>query len=884
MTGERKSSWQPLPRKLDRPVEISPVCRRRSGRPVATQRADDSRWLEEPARTVALVFGLAIGLIAYYVALLQHISPASTDRPVLWPVVAAGCWATSNFAVPVRNRRSSVSVSVIEIPILVGIVFLPPALVLSATLVGQTGILIQRRRKLGKSLASFLVETWAVALALPAYDVIVHGHSVLGWFGWLAAGTCVVLIGGVDALGTIAAIAIMRGRRKLPPLPPLFTEVAIGAGLSGVVGILAITITSLSPEAVLLASALAVPGGMIWRRSQVARRQYRDLQKLFGSVRALETTPGSAKDLIGSLLDQARNLMSASSAAVAVALDPPLEHLALHARLADDSPAQFFEAQPLSPAMRQALESGPAALGPSNPGPEGLLSEIGARDAVLVPFSSGDAGSGYLVVADRPFTHDGFDESDVAVLSALAGNAAVVLRKSALIDKLAYEAALREHEARHDSLTGLPNRTSFFQQVSEALWVSTADREIAVFLIDMDSFKQVNDTLGHQTGDMVLTEIAQRLAPYSREEGTFVARLGGDEFGLMVQGQHLQQAIRDIAARLQKTILEPIASTPVELRLGASIGVAIGRPGQSSAQRLMSQSDIAMYTAKEKPGGFWLYDTGSDRTTLRKLSMAGELRRAVEEGGLSLHYQPVHHVTTGALISFEALARWSHADLGFVPPDEFIPLAEHAGLIDPLTWWALDTALAQLRQWRESAPGLRMAVNLSARTVSRPGLVERVAEALSKADLGPAALQLELTESSMMAARGTEAIHSLNELGVALSIDDFGTGFSSLSRLRHLPFSELKVDKSFVLQMQPGNHDEAIVRSVIEIARGLDKLVIAEGVETKAILDHLGLLGCHAAQGYYLSRPLPPDKCTPLLAAYRPEANGPAAQVRGVRR
>jgi diguanylate cyclase (GGDEF)-like protein len=853
---------------------------------MASQQAPTRRagGLTEPARACAIICLLAAGLLGCYFSVLGHLRPALGNHALLWPVVALGCWAASSFAVPVRNRKASFSVSVIEIPVLVGVVFLTPALVLTACFVGQVAQMVQRRKNPGRGLASYLVQSLAVAAEVPIYHWVLTGHSPLAWYGWLAAAAGIVAAVVVDTFGMIVATRVLRGRSKLPPLVPLSTEVAIGAALSTVVGILAVTVTSLSPPAILLSSALAVPGGIVWRRAQIARRQHRDLQKLFSSVRALGSAPGGARELIETLLEQARNLMSAGTAAVAVALEPPLEHLALHARLEGDGPVKFSEAQAPGPATGEALTRRPAAIKAGAPENVDLLRELRATEAILVPFAAGDPSSGYLMVADRPFFHAGFDEGDVAVLSALAGNAAVVLRKSALIDKLAYEASLREHEARHDALTGLPNRASFFQQVSEALWVGDPGREVAVFIMDMDGFKLVNDTLGHQTGDTVLTEIAQRLVPYDHHEGAFVARLGGDEFGLMLQGQDLQASAHETASLLQATILEPLVSTPVELRLTASIGAAIGRAGQSTAQRLMSQADIAMYEAKEKSGGFWLYDTGSDRTTLRHLSMAGELRRAIDNGGLTLHYQPVHEVRTGALLSFEALARWSHEDLGFVPPDEFIPLAEHAGLIDPLTWWALDTALGQLRTWRQVAPELRVAVNISARTVSRPGLVERVAGSLSRADLAPSALRLELTESSMMAARGTDAIHALDEMGVSLSIDDFGTGFSSLSRLRHLPFSELKVDKSFVLQMEPGNNDEAIVRSVIEIARGLDKSVTAEGVETKAILDHLALLGCHAAQGYYISRPVPADKCGPLLSAYRPGAPGPGAGATGLRR
>ncbi len=822
---------------------------------------------------IAVLIAAMAGL---YVGRLATAHPPGGEHLAFWPMVAIGTWAAVGHGVPIRDRKASLQLALTEIPMVVGMAYLTPLQALTAAFVGHFVAQVTSRRPVLKILNNSLALSLSFAVGLVVYHLVIGSARPVTFMGWTAVAVAlsiqIVLNFSVVVFGAI----FRTWRWAYPPLRDMAVQAGLNFAICTVGGILAVSMASVGTWTLLMFAGVSVPAGLGWRKADTARRRYNGLEKLYTSVRRIDLAEGGEREVMSVMLEEARLLLAAGVAAVMVPLEPPLDHLGLSARLVGEGPVVYREAQPLGAVSRLIAAKGPTLLHRRH-GKEiaSALAEQGYTEAVAVPLCSGTSGPGYLLVADRPFVHEGFDKEDVTMLAALASNAEVVLRKSALLEKLRYEAAVRDHEARHDALTGLPNRENFTALLRERLLALAPGAAVAVLLIDLDGFKNVNDTLGHQMGDMVLAEVARRVGPLA-QGGTVVARVGGDEFVVFVPGTDDAAALAQ-AAQARALIAKPMRVATVELAVGASVGVTVEAAGRTDSQKLLSHADIALHQAKLRSNGTCLYSEGADRTALRRLSMVGELRRAIEDGALELHYQPVHDVGSGRLISCEALARWEHDKFGRVGPDEFIPLAERAGLIDPLTWWALDTALGQVKHWRELVPELKVAVNLSARSLSRPNLVDLVAGALDRAGVSPDALRLELTESSMMAARGKQAIHALSELGVALSIDDFGTGFSSLSRLRRLPFAELKVDRSFVSQMEPGNDDEAIVRSVIEIARGLDKVVTAEGVETRATLDHLYALGCDAAQGYYLGRPVPASAYEALLLAQPCPAGAPAA-------
>jgi diguanylate cyclase len=423
------------------------------------------------------------------------------------------------------------------------------------------------------------------------------------------------------------------------------------------------------------------------------------------------------------------------------------------------------------------------------------------------------------------------------------------------------QAAENAHQASHDALTGLPNRTMLRDRTDQA--IHQADRELvpaALLLIDLDRFKEVNDTLGHHYGDQLLLQVGERLRDSLREVDT-VARLGGDEFAVLLPRIETGEGATTVARKLQDVLEEPFLLEDLALDVEASIGVAVYPQHGSDADELLQHADIAMYVAKETHAGFVLFDPAQDQHSPRRLALLGELRRAIESDQLVLHYQPKVDAHSGQLLGVEALVRWQHPDHGLIPPGDFIPLAERTGLIGPLTHYVLDAALRQCQQWRQAGHELAVAVNISARRLLDVEFPDEVASLLARWEVPARLLVVEITESTIMADpdRALEILGRLNAMGVQLSIDDFGTGYSSMAYLKSLPVHELKVDRSFVTQMNSDSRDAVIVRSTIDLGRNLGLRVVAEGVEDQTTLQELDMLGCDAIQGYYVSRPVPPD-------------------------
>jgi diguanylate cyclase (GGDEF)-like protein len=429
------------------------------------------------------------------------------------------------------------------------------------------------------------------------------------------------------------------------------------------------------------------------------------------------------------------------------------------------------------------------------------------------------------------------------------------------------QAEVNEHQALHDALTDLPNRTLFHDRVHQAL--ASARREhiaAAVMIMDLDRFKEVNDTLGHASGDELLKQVGLRLRESLRESDT-VARLGGDEFGVLLPKVVDAEAAVAVARKLRTTLEEPFTLHGLALRMEASIGIALFPDHGPDVQSLLQRADVAMYVAKEHPSGCEVYARERDEYSPDRLTLLTELRRAIDRGQLLLHYQPKADLRTGDIQGVEALVRWQHPERGMIPPNEFIPPAQKTGVITPLTMFVLDEALRQCRTWALQGMELCVAVNLSTRNLLDVHLPDTVGELLARWEVPARLLELEITESTILAdpVRAMEILSRLDEMGIRLAIDDFGTGYSSLAYLKRLPVDELKIDKSFILGMEESENDAVIVRSTIDLGRNLGLRVVAEGVETAKAWNRLLSLGCDIAQGYYLSRPVPADQLTEWL-------------------
>ena len=409
-----------------------------------------------------------------------------------------------------------------------------------------------------------------------------------------------------------------------------------------------------------------------------------------------------------------------------------------------------------------------------------------------------------------------------------------------------------ERMALHDALTGLPNRTLLHDRIEQAIRnAQRARNQMAVLLLDLDRFKDINDTLGHHVGDLLLTEVGPRLQQPLRSADT-VARLGGDEFAILLLGPtDLEMACR-VAERVVEALRRPFAIQDLTLEIGISIGVALYPEHGATASELLQHAGVAMYAAKRDQLGFVVYSPESDTNSVRQLTLTGELRRAIEDDQLVLEFQPKINAQTAELAGVEALIRWLHPEHGAIPPTEFIHSAEQTGLIKPLTLWVLNAALRALQGWQQEGFGFGVAVNLSVKSLHDPQLPEVIRLLLRSWEQRPELLTFEITESALMADPVTalKVLARISEIGCRLSLDDFGTGYSSLAYLQKLPIDELKIDRSFVVAMTHDDNAAVIVRSVVNLAKGLGLGVVAEGVETEQAFTWLRALGCEHVQGF----------------------------------
>jgi diguanylate cyclase (GGDEF)-like protein len=509
--------------------------------------------------------------------------------------------------------------------------------------------------------------------------------------------------------------------------------------------------------------------------------------------------------------------------------------------------------------VREALE------GKVEAGVEDNAEELGAKGRfieVYVPIRGGVFES-YMSYA--PTARAIAADTRVVILMLVAG----LLALWATLYRTVARASRRlRHQASHDALTNLSNRTELYELGERALAAARRDDTLAaLLLIDLDRFKEVNDTMGHEQGDRLLVEVAARLRGLLRSTD-ILARLGGDEFAVLAALPH-RGALGEVATRLHAALARPFDLGGVAIELGASIGIALQPDHGDDVSTLLRHADVAMYEAKRSATSIETYDCERDPYSAERLALLGELRRALDNDELVLHFQPKVALESGSAIGVEALIRWQHPERGLLGPGDFLAIAERTGLIADITRWVLDAAVRQCGEWRREGIDMPVAVNLAAANIVDSTLPDAVAEALRRWDVPGDRLECEISEDTVMGdpRRATDVLERLRALGVRLSLDDFGTGHSSLSYLKRLPLDEVKIDRSFVIGMADDASDAAIVRSTIDLARHLGLAVVAEGVETAEVLDVLASLDCDVAQGFLLSRPLPAAEVGAWLAA-----------------
>ncbi len=829
-------------------------------------------------RTAVLCVALVVvsGVVLSSRSLLDSVPHAFT---MSWWVLALIAALSLMTEFKVEFRREAVTFTFSEVLLVLGVFLAAPWSLLLGRLLGETLVFVlkerQPLRKTGLNLASSVAE---VTTLLVVHDLLGGGTDVTDPVHWLKA---LVAVACADLVGYAVIYQALRWHGAPITLRSLFgiavITVPVNTSFALVIGILLVE----RPIGTFL--LLGVGGFLVlsYRSYTALRQRFESLSLLYDFTR-LVSGAQRPDAVLEAMLAQAKNLLRAERAEIWLQ-DETMLRLSVddHGRSAGEVP----EMQPGTITNWFLVNSGATVLGtdPKNAptggrmaeeAGEALLRALIARNCIVAPITESGEVVGLVAVVNRLGDVNSFNDSDRTMFATLANHASVALENGRLIDRLHEEAQLREHEALHDALTGLPNRVLLGDRLRDEL-IAVAERgqPLAVGLMDLDGFKEVNDTLGHHAGDAVLGEVARRLA-YSAESAALVARLGGDEFAILVAHTADRIELESLARRIRAELARPFNIDGVRINISGSIGFAIAPDDASDAPTLLQRADVAMYSAKAGHGnGVAFYEAIRDENSPRRLALATDLRAAIADGQLSLVFQPKARLIDDEVIGFEALVRWRHPELGQVFPDEFIPIAERTGIISDLTVWVLRASVAQLAEWRALGHRWSVAVNVAMRNLLDDDFSAIVDELLTRHRCDPASLILEITETSVMTdtARTIEVMQRLSELGVRLSVDDFGTGYSSLSYLQQLPVEELKIDKCFVRDMLNDSSAEAIVRSVLDLAGNLELRVVAEGVEDRQTWERLRQLGCQIAQGYFLSRPMPPADIEPWYAALRRE-------------
>ncbi|MFC7535175.1 putative bifunctional diguanylate cyclase/phosphodiesterase [Actinoplanes sp. GCM10030250] len=758
--------------------------------------------------------------------------PGSADL-VLLTVLAVLFLLAEKFTVVFPVRRGAHVISLSEIPLVLSLLLLPPALLIPVRLAGAlAGLTIfrhQRGSKLAFNTALYLTQT-AVAGAL--FHLVTLGSDRYGPVGWLAAYAATFAADLVSIVLISAVIAVHDDSQEWHRLLTADVKQLLQLPLVAVTTTLALITALLVRErvsAALLLGILAFAAHLVFRRyaeqTRVSQR-IEDVYRFTSSLDGLTDPDAVARTVLG----QVRDLIRAETAELIV----PGDHGAMRLRLYG---MDQFESVPLT--------AGDHWWGPAQDGTPVLLD---TDQGIAVPLRLGESTGVLLVMECMPDTAE-FTTDHVRLLQAMSSHAGAALSEVHLVERL-------RHTASHDPLTDLPNRRQFtadLQAATDAVRASPGGT-VGVLLLDLDRFKDVNDALGHDVGDDLLREIGRRLHDDFGRYGT-VARLGGDEFALILRDAG-EREIAELAAEVRRTVELPVPVGDLTLTAQASIGVALAPEHGLDADRLLRRADVAMYAAKDSRAGVRVYQPGDDRDTARRLTLVTDLRAAIDSDALTVVYQPKVDPRTGRVLGAEALTRWAHEN-GPVPPDEFIPLAERSGLIHPLTRRVLDTALADCATWRRAGHLISVAVNISPQIVADQGLADRVREVLHRHGVPAEALTLEITENGIMAdpAGSRRTLDALHELGVKLSVDDFGTGHSSLGRLAHLPIHEVKIDKSFVRHIVTDRNRRAVTDAALQLGRALGLTVVAEGVEDESEFEYLRTHECSAVQGYFIARP-----------------------------
>ena len=756
-------------------------------------------------------------------------------------------------------RRQGYTISFSEMPLVLALFYLEPLTVLTARTLAFALFYAQQRYARQKAAFNTVMGATAATIALLVADALSLG-SPTSPVSWLVAYAAILPAMANSALVIILVITLVQGALSRAEAMRTILSALAAATLNTTLGILVLLVVEVSWWTILLLVPVVVAVVLVYRGYTKFVRQQSRLAELYELTQVVSSARQNGT-LIDELLTRTRKLLNAESATLWLPQRGRYPATLLAARADSDglldrapSPRIFRE--------RALAEGHTIAVGPKLGDEQDrvVLRDAGIKDLIVVPLRSGSAVIGSLEVANRLGDVERFREDDVQLLEALAAHAGVAVENSRLVDRLRFD-------AYHDALTSLPNRRRLVFALEEAMKIRAPGEVVAALLFDVDGMRDVNDSLGHAAGDKLLVEVARRLVD-AAPDGALVARTGGDEFCVLVRIENADAAVA-LARELRATLQQPFPIGSLAVDVDTAVGVALHPDHGTEPETLLQRADVATYAAKNATNGIRVFNTSLVSRSLRRLGLAGELRRALDRGEIDVYFQPKITLSGRALAGVECLARWEHQTHGSVAPEDFISVAEHTGQLGKLTEVVLREGLRRCREWDQEGRPLGVAVNLSPRTLLDPDFPPYVERLLAEYDVPPDRLTLEITEDGMVGdtEKPLPTLRLLRDMGVRLSVDDFGTGYSSLSYLRRLPVHEVKIDRTFVQGMATDTGDLAIVRAVVDLSRHFGFSVVAEGVESELTLSLLEEMGCDMGQGFLFSRPLPYERFMAWMAA-----------------
>jgi len=826
---------------------------------VAEQDAPRQRW------PVASLKPAAIGWLSLVIAMPAIIWVAWTDLEVVGPamvlVILAGFIVAESYNMNVEFRRQSISVSASELAFVIALVEVGPTWTAITRALAVGGYCLVQRLSLAKVIANTSVAVVEVAVAVMVLRLLFVGDvtAPATWLSYLVAIVLATLVGGGLIRLAIIATQGYPGRALWTSLLLATSTVTPMAVLGGLSVLLLVNATRWS-----LLLVLPLPGGLVllYRRFAAVARERQDLEKVYEFARLVEQISPD-DDGPRRLVEAIRELLNAER--VALWLPPYLDEEPRLIVDSDNGGAWYDGPSDPDDVIRRRVTDGSVdgpvlvSLARATEGEAQALARRGAQDLLAAPVATAAGEPGYLEVCDRRSDVVSFADGDRAALDSMLTHVNAAIRQQQLLTQIRYD-------ADHDRLTGLPNRQRLAVEIDRLLAADPVAGRAGLIIAALDNYTEVTDTLGHAASDELLLVTAGLLREHAPPQA-LVARMEGEQFAVLLPGLSLAATER-AARRLREATSTRARVAGLDLEVTLSIGVAAAPVHGADAGTLMQRSDVALL-ARSASSGVTSYHPVLDQQSLRRLQLGTELEQAMADGDISVVFQPIIDAQTSDIVSVETLVRWEHPRYGSVVPDEFIHLAEQIGRIGPLTDHVLDLALARCRRWLDQDIALSVAVNLSARCLTEPDLVDRVRRALRRHGVPGELLTLELTEGSVVddSVRSSTVLADLHTLGLRLSMDDFGTGYSSLSQLRQLPIDEVKIDKSFVLGMSTSQGESFIARSIIELAHNLGLRVVAEGVEDELTRKLLAEMGCDKLQGFLVSRPLPDDRLESWILA-----------------